>query len=202
MEYLPHPEWFCWEMFVSEVAHLQCYADTSNMDLLQCYADTSNMEMVALKACTAMQVLLLQKPNPRSKAKDHSLCLRRCLELWKNGLIEELFKECKCLRTRLLRSHPKIDIEQTSWIFSKLMMLGKTKLLCNSSSKKLMKEFSIRKNILKKSPAPCVRSLRNYIQMERNQTPNTAEQQLPALTPVEPIIVNAIEGTLIKTVAS
>ena len=57
--------------------------------LLQAYADESSLECIALKACMVMQqVILLQKPNPRSKAKDHAACLQRRLEMWKNGDIE------------------------------------------------------------------------------------------------------------------
>ena len=74
-----------------------------------------------------MQVILLQKPSPRSKAKDHAACLQRRLEMWKNGDIEELYKECKCLQARMTGSRSSIDSERTSRTFSNLMMLGKTK---------------------------------------------------------------------------
>ena len=43
--------------FVSEVAHL-----------LQAYADEFSLDCKAMKACMVMQVILLQKPSPRSKA--------------------------------------------------------------------------------------------------------------------------------------
>ena len=51
------------------------------------------MESVALKASFVMQMLLLQKPNKRSKAMDHISNLKRRLELWKQGNIEALVQE-------------------------------------------------------------------------------------------------------------
>ena len=95
--------------------------------LLQAYADASSLECIALKACMVMQVILLQKPSPRSKAKDHAACLQRRLEMWENGDIEELYKECKCLQARMTGSRSSIDSERISRTFSNLMMLGKTK---------------------------------------------------------------------------
>ena len=102
--------------FVSELARL-----------LQAYADESSLESIGLKASMVMQVLLLQKPSPRSKAKDHATCLRRRLEMWRNGDIEELYLECKCLQSRMTGPPLPIDNERISRTFSKLMMLGKTK---------------------------------------------------------------------------
>ena len=102
--------------FVSEIARL-----------LQAYADESSLKCIALKACMVMQVILLQKPSPRSKVKDHAACLLRRLEMWRNGDIKELYKECKCLQARMTRSRTSIDSEQISRTFSNLMMLGKTK---------------------------------------------------------------------------
>ena len=47
--------------------------------------------------------------------------------LWRNGDIEELYKECKYLQARMSGSHSTMDSEQISCTFSRLMMLGKTK---------------------------------------------------------------------------
>ena len=40
--------------------------------LYRAYADGSALEAIALKACTVMSVLLLQRPFRSSKSKDHS----------------------------------------------------------------------------------------------------------------------------------
>ena len=45
--------------------------------LFRAYADGSALEAIALKACTVMPILLLQKPFRTSKQKDHSVCLTR-----------------------------------------------------------------------------------------------------------------------------
>ena len=50
--------------------------------LYQAYVDQSALHSVALMACSMMQPLLLQKPYRQSKAKDHSACLSRRLDLW------------------------------------------------------------------------------------------------------------------------
>ena len=65
--------------------------------LFNAFADGSTMKSVALKASFVMQMLLLQKPIKRSKAKDHISHLKRRLELWKQGNIEALVQEGKCI---------------------------------------------------------------------------------------------------------
>lgn len=58
--------------------------------LLRAYADGSALEAIALKACSVMPALLLQKPFHRSRPKDNSACLERRLVCWKKGEIVEL----------------------------------------------------------------------------------------------------------------
>ena len=45
--------------------------------LLQSYADGSSLESIAMKAGTIAQILLLQKPNRKSKSKEHVTHLQR-----------------------------------------------------------------------------------------------------------------------------
>ena len=52
--------------FVSELARLY-----------RSYAEASTLESVALKAAAVMPALLLQKPSPTSKCKEHTDHLRR-----------------------------------------------------------------------------------------------------------------------------
>ena len=51
--------------------------------LFRAYAEGSTLESIALKACTVLPVLLLQKPFRSSKQKDHSVGLARRLSVWK-----------------------------------------------------------------------------------------------------------------------
>ena len=67
------------------------------------YGSASALEAVALKAPTVLPILLLQKPNKRSKTKDHTKCLERRLASWSNGDLEELVREGRTLQQRLPR---------------------------------------------------------------------------------------------------
>ena len=170
--------------------------------LLQAYADESKLEAIALKACMVMQVLLLQKPSPHSISKDHTLCLQRRLELQKNRDIKEPFKEGQCLQARLCSSQPSHSSDQVSRIFSKLMMLGKTKAalqyLFRNADKGVLnlddfiegKQDTVR-NILEdlhptgKDPHP------------ESLLPNDTESSLPT----DPILFESLDGSLIQQVA-
>ena len=54
------------------------------------YAEGSALECIALKAVAIMPGLLLQKPDPKSKHKEHQVCLERWLKLWKEGNFQAL----------------------------------------------------------------------------------------------------------------
>ena len=53
--------------------------------LYQAYADITTLHSIAFTACFVFQVLLLQKPHVKSKAKDHITCLERRVALWHAG---------------------------------------------------------------------------------------------------------------------
>ena len=61
--------------------------------LYQAYADRSSLESVALKACSVLVALTLQKPNRTSKSKDHVAHLHCRLTLWKEGDLLALLDE-------------------------------------------------------------------------------------------------------------
>ncbi len=58
--------------------------------LFRTFAEASALEAVALKAATIMPILLLQKPAKKSTAKDHTKCLQRRLNTWREGDLMEL----------------------------------------------------------------------------------------------------------------
>ena len=58
--------------------------------LFQSYAETSALEPVALKAAMLMPLLLLQKPSPSSKTRDHYEYLSRRLRAWHAGDLDSL----------------------------------------------------------------------------------------------------------------
>ena len=103
--------------FVSELSRLNL-----------AYVDCSSLEAIALKACTVMYILLLQKPFSSSKQKEHSACLARRLAIW-NGDIGSLLAECHTIQSRLPKLCPAGSQDQPNLehTFSKLMFQGKTK---------------------------------------------------------------------------
>ena len=75
-----------------------------------------------------MPILLLQKPFPSSKQKDHSICLARRLSLWKKGDFGSLLAEGRSLQCRLPKFSPSESANNGNLArsFAKLMFRGKT----------------------------------------------------------------------------
>ena len=74
--------------FVSELAWL-----------FQSYAEGSALECIALTAAMILPPLLLQKPCPKSKAREHSKCLEQRLKIWKAGDILSLLVEGRTIQS-------------------------------------------------------------------------------------------------------
>ena len=79
---------------------------------------------ISLKFVMIMPPLLFQKPIFKSKAKDHTLCLTRRMDLWKKGDFDTLLRECRAIQTTLTASR-KSTIENLSKTFASLMFRGK-----------------------------------------------------------------------------
>ena len=95
--------------------------------MFKSYVEASALECVALQAAMVMPVLLLQKPHPKSKAKEHIVHLNRRLKQWMNGDIIDLPDEGRVIQQRLDRQHRQQSCEHTARIFAKLMMEGKVR---------------------------------------------------------------------------
>ena len=65
--------------FVSELAKL-----------FHSVGEGSALELIALKAVFVLCILVLQKPSPDSKERDHTRHLEHRLKLWKYGALDEL----------------------------------------------------------------------------------------------------------------
>ena len=82
---------------------------------------------------------MLQKPSPKSKAKQHLCTLERRLKSWIDSGIEDLIREVKQIQSNFIksRSQPK-GTENLPKLFAKYMMEGKVsaamKLLDSTSS--------------------------------------------------------------------
>jgi hypothetical protein len=95
--------------------------------MFRAYADRSALESVAMKVVMVMPALLLQKPHPRSKAKDHVLHLERRLQLWRKGELKELLLEGRTIQHQINRRKSPKHQEDTARIFAKLMMEGEVR---------------------------------------------------------------------------
>lgn len=73
--------------------------------MFRAYAECSALESVAMQAAMVMPTLLLQKPHPHSKAKDHIHHLERRLQLWGSGKLKELLVEGRTIQNRLNKIH-------------------------------------------------------------------------------------------------
>ena len=97
--------------------------------MFRAYADGSALEGIAMQAAMVMPALLLQKPHPKSKAKEHSQHLERRLQLWLEGNIESLMDEGRTIQLQFTRNHhtQERSAQQTARTFAKLMMEGKVR---------------------------------------------------------------------------
>ncbi len=98
--------------------------------LLRTFTENSALAPVAMTAVMTMPHLLLQKPTPKSRCKEHSSHLDRRLALWKSGNIEELMQESRAIQVRLLnqtRRNFEKDPNRLAASFAKLMFQGRTR---------------------------------------------------------------------------
>ena len=180
--------------FVQEVA-----------DLMQAFAQKTSLECIALKACFLMQTLLLQKPGAKSKAKDHVNHLKRRFESWKEGDIEALLAEGRCIQAHLPRRTPSPEDESVSRTFSKMMFAGNVHGALNYLSRKstgsplkiddvitISNGSSVTVEEALLSLHPEAKSVDSAALLE-----NTLENALP----VDPVMFTSINGLMIKDIA-
>ena len=100
-------------------------------------SDSTPKKNFALKAVMIMPALLLQKPSFKSKAKDHSDCLKRRMNSWREGDFDKLLSEARAIQSKLQPFKKRSDPEHLAKTFAKLMLQGKVnaalKLLDNSN---------------------------------------------------------------------
>ena len=98
--------------------------------LFTAFAQGSALESVALEAVMVGCALLLQKPHPQSKSREHVVALERRLRAWRNGDIDGLMKEGRTLQNQLEHrstSRRARDDDSTMRSFTKLMFEGKVR---------------------------------------------------------------------------
>ena len=52
-----------------------------------------------------MPALLIQKPRHKSKAKDHTVLLERCLQQWTNGDLDDLMNKDQTIQHQATQAH-------------------------------------------------------------------------------------------------
>ena len=96
--------------------------------LFNSYAAGSALESISIKAAMTAPALLLQKPSPTSKTKDHTEILARRLRAWHNGDIAGLVREGRVIQQHLPK--PRIfdsDDSREAAKFAGMMSRGKTR---------------------------------------------------------------------------
>ena len=92
------------KQFMSELARL-----------FQAHAEATALESVAITAAMVMPHLLLQRPNVKSKPRDHASCPTRRMPSWLEGDIQGLLREARTIQLHLgnraqsCRSNMKTD---------------------------------------------------------------------------------------------
>ena len=73
----------------------------------------------------SLPTLVLQKPSPKSIAKEHSECTSCRLLLWTNGDLDLPMKEVRHIQKKFISSKKPCRTEDVSRIFAELIIEGK-----------------------------------------------------------------------------
>ena len=86
----------------------RCFTDEATK-LIDTWVRGSPLKNIALKSVMIMPSLLLQKPSKGSKSEDHTKAVEKRLQLWTDGHLAELLKECETTQSsRKQVNTPKI----------------------------------------------------------------------------------------------
>ena len=171
--------------------------------LFQAYADQSTLECIAMKAAVVMQVVLLQKPAAKSKARDHAAHLDRRLSMWINGDIEPLLSECRCLQNRLAKNNEPNDEEVISRNFSKMMMMGKVNSALRYLSQKTSGGVLGLDDLIPVKDGSSPRTVRDILHDLHPAAKDPVEESLLKDTPsnslpFDPILFESLDGSRIR----
>ena len=148
-----------------------------------------------------MPKLLLQKPHPKSKTKEHTRCLERRLHVWSAGNFEELIKEGKTIQQHLpqRRMQTSDQNQRLAKTFASLMLRGKVRaalrlLSENSSAGVLNLDQEIDgkpvRDILKEKHPPA-----------QTACPTTLPSPFGDTMETHPVLFDTIDGDLIRSTA-
>ena len=102
------------EDFIDELTKLYCH-----------FNDSTAFESIALTLSAIIFPLLLQKPAPTSKSRDHVKYLQKRLLLWRAGNLKELLSEGRAIQNRFSKKKKKSRQSKQQSRFISLMEQGK-----------------------------------------------------------------------------
>ena len=168
--------------------------------LLDAYSDASALESIALKASMILPVLLLQRPHPKSKPKDHTRCLGDRMAKWIEGDIDSLVHECISIQSRLnhRKRHSRED-GQIARSFAKLVSMGNLK-----AATRLITEQNDYGCLQLDNTQPDGRTVKDHLLDKHPRgtpaPPSAVSDQLPAFEP-HPVVFDEIDGALIRSIS-
>ena len=92
--------------------------------LIYLFVDRTKWERLSLSLINIFVPLMLQKPGPKSKARDHAKYLASRLGKWSKGELDSLLSEGKQIQKRLIMKR-KMKAESKMKSFCRLMLIGK-----------------------------------------------------------------------------
>ena len=92
--------------------------------IIKLFTIPSKWSRIALAKLHIFIPLMLQKPSPKSKAKDHTKYLQKRLNQWNNGDLDSILSENREIQKRLKKAQDKKK-ETRQKAFCRLMLLGK-----------------------------------------------------------------------------
>ena len=168
--------------------------------LLDAYSDSTALEGIALKASMILPALLLQRPHPRSKPKDHNRCLGDRLAKWLRGDIDSLLHECLSIQNRLNhRKHHSQEDGHIARTFNKLVSLGNLK-----AAARLITEQNDYGCLQLDNIQPDGRTVMDHL-LDKHPPrtpalPSAISDQPPAIAP-HSVIFDQIDGALIRSIS-
>ena len=178
--------------FVSEIARLY-----------GAFASSSALESVALKAATVFPILVVQKPHKRSKAKEHTACLERRLNLWNEGELDDLIVEGRAIQSRLMDSPlPRAETpDKQARCFANFMNNGKCKAALDLISKEAKGGLLHMGDKLPKDDQTVREGLLGKHPVGQALFRECTDQSPPPPLPTHPVIFEAIDAHLIRQTA-
>ena len=94
--------------------------------LINLFVCSTEWERLALSIVHVFLPIMLQKPNAKSKQRDHSRYLKSRLQRWTNGDLESIMAETREIQNRIIKSTQKAE-ETKEKALVRLILLGKIK---------------------------------------------------------------------------